>query len=87
LILDHFVIRNLTIPPFIPVPHHARFSAGAIAGIVLGSLAGLGFIIIFTWFANNLRKKRKLAAAQRGIANGQGHVDFVGNQDGAGEGG
>lgn len=72
LILDRLVIQNLTIPPYIPPPYHAkRLSKGSIAGIVIGSVIGLLLIlalIYFTWFTKEMRGKRKLAAASRRLA-------------------
>ena len=44
LALDFLLIQNLTFPSFTP---SARLSKGAIAGIVIGSVVGLAFIIFF----------------------------------------
>jgi len=78
LILDRLVVQNLT---FIPLPsHHARLGAGAIAGIVIGSLAGFALIIIFGWFGYGKWKKEKLAGAPQAMGNEQGAVSH--NQDG-----
>lgn len=38
LVLEGFVVQNLTIPPTSPNRHGAEFSKGAIAGVVVGSV-------------------------------------------------
>ena len=55
LVLDYFIIQNLTSPPFTTSPPNTtsplnttstrRLSKGAIAGVVIGSLVGLALII------------------------------------------
>ena len=86
LILDHLVIQNLTIPPYIPPPYHPkRLSKGAIAGIVIGSSIGLFLIlalICFTWFTKETRGKRKLAATSRRLASEEERAKSEHNQDG-----
>ena len=44
LALNFLLIQNLTFPSFTP---SSRLSKGAIAGIVVGSVVGLAFIIFF----------------------------------------
>jgi len=57
LVLDYFIIQNLTIPSFTPsapnttsttsqIVHHAGLSEQAIVGIVIGSLVGLVLVIL-----------------------------------------
>ena len=52
LVLDYFIIRNLTSPPFTTNPPNTtslsnttRLSKGAITGVVIGSLIGLALIM------------------------------------------
>jgi hypothetical protein len=59
LILDHFIVQNITIPPpSTPnTVNGTRLSGGTIAGVVIGSLVGLALIIfILIWFIKGRRK-------------------------------
>jgi len=69
LVLDYFVIRNLTSPPFTLCPTNVnatrttRLSKGAIAGAVIGSLVGLALIIFSLIWAIRFIKVKKVAAS------------------------
>ena len=45
LVLEFLLIQNLTLPSFTPSPTIIQLSKRAIAGVVIGSLVGLAFII------------------------------------------
>jgi hypothetical protein len=78
LILDNLVIedQDLTLLPYIPPK---KLSKGAIAGIVIGSVIGLFFIIALIYFAKEMRGNRKLAR----LALEEERAKNEHNQDGA----